>query len=73
MALLFIGILLHKTHEEDEQYGGRCDTDDDRQHHDSPTQVGTNSDISIPYGHLGNNLIVKAGNKGIQFSIDLTK
>ena len=73
MALLFIGILLHKPHEEDEQDGSSSDADDDRDHHDSSSQVSAHRDVSVAHCDLSDHLIVETGYERIQFRVDFTK
>lgn len=71
MALLFVGALLHESHEEDEQDGSSRDADDNRNNYNCTAKISTDSDISVSDSHLGHYLVVETSDKGVQFGIDL--
>ena len=73
MTLLFIGILLHESHEKDEQNGSSSNAYDDRDHHNGSSQVSAHSNVSVAHRDLSDDLIVKTGYERIQFCIDLAK
>jgi hypothetical protein len=73
VGLLLAGILLHESHEEDEQDGGGGDSDDDGDHHDSPSDFRAHSYVPVAHSHLGDDLVVEAGDEGIEFGIDFAE
>jgi hypothetical protein len=73
VAFLFIGVLLHESHEEDEEDGGGGDADDDGEHHDGPADVGADRDIAVPHCDLRDHLVVEAGDEAVQLGVHLAK
>jgi len=65
MGFLFIRILLHKSHKEDENNRGGGYTNDDGYNHNTTTNISTGSDITISYSHLSHNLIIQTGDESI--------
>mgnify|MGYP006370515259 CR=1 FL=1 len=70
MGLFFVGILLHQSHEEDEQDGGCGDTNYHRNDHEVSTDEGDDSDVSVADSDLGDDLVVDAGNEVIEVRVD---
>lgn len=71
MALLFVGVLLHESHEEDEQDGSGGDADDNRNNYNCTAKISTDSNITVSHSHLCHYLVVETSDKGVQFRIDL--
>lgn len=65
MWFLLITVLFHESHEEDENYRGGRNANDNWDNNNSPSNIGTHSDISISYSHLRDNLIIKASDKSV--------
>ena len=73
MRLLFIRILLHKPHEEDQQNRSSRDSYDDRSHHNSSTKQRIDRDVSISNCDLRDYLIVQTSDECVQFCVDLAE
>ncbi len=71
MRLLLAGILLHQSHEKDEQNRSRRDSNNNGNDHDGSAYYRGDSDISVAYCNLGNYLVVNASYKIVQFRVDL--